>query len=306
MGVVLFSKKGYYQQQGVDVAVNIDMQSPKVAIIIPNYNKGSFVEECLLSALAQTYRPLEIVFVDDCSTDNSLETAFALMKGRDEILKVFCLDSNGGVSHARNYGVAHTDADFICFLDSDDVYVNPNKVAAEVCAIQETNGGRAMAFSQWAFMDIDGTISNPPLLKQNPYPTEKYYGDILAATRPAYEQLRGYLVPRALFLQIGGYDESLSLYEDYDLQTRLLLQGKAKLVFSGVIGEAYRRGTGGLSSSAADRLAFAFSYVQKKNEAYLTQPQLRRYYKAKRKPSLFRRVCRFLRNKCRMHRLGRH
>jgi len=91
----------------------------KYSIIVPNYNKGEYIEECLNSILSQTYKNYEIIVIDDGSTDNSLEII--------NKFDVLCLKTNrlqaGG---ARNLGLKHATGDYIVFLDSDDYLTSDN------------------------------------------------------------------------------------------------------------------------------------------------------------------------------------
>ncbi len=104
--------------------------NPLVSIIINNYNYGSFVGEAIDSALNQTYSAIEIIVVDDGSTDNSREV---IASYKDQIIPV--LKENGGQASAYNAGFAATSGEIICFLDSDDVFL-PEKVALVVKEFQ--------------------------------------------------------------------------------------------------------------------------------------------------------------------------
>ncbi len=99
---------------------------PLVSIIINNYNYGSFLNESIDSALNQTYSPIEIIVVDDGSTDNSREI---IATYGDKIIPV--LKENGGQASAYNQGFAASSGEIICFLDSDDWFLK-EKVALVV------------------------------------------------------------------------------------------------------------------------------------------------------------------------------
>lgn len=90
----------------------------KVSIIIPVYNASKTIEECLCSVVNQTYSNLEIIIVNDGSTDNSLDICKELSK-KDERIVLYD-KKNEGVSKTRNYGLSKTSGDYICFVDSDD------------------------------------------------------------------------------------------------------------------------------------------------------------------------------------------
>lgn len=99
------------------------MDFEKVSIIVPLYNSASVIKRCMLSVLNQTYTNLELVLVDDGSTDSSMEICLALQKSDDRV-KIF-QKKNGGASSARNYGIEKATGTWVTFLDSDD-YLEPN------------------------------------------------------------------------------------------------------------------------------------------------------------------------------------
>ena len=92
---------------------------PKVSVIIPVYNTESYLEKCLDSVINQTYKNLEIICINDCSTDNSLNILkrYAV---KDKRIKLIDLPQNEGVSIARNTGLESAEGKFIAFIDPDD------------------------------------------------------------------------------------------------------------------------------------------------------------------------------------------
>ncbi|MFC1763136.1 glycosyltransferase family 2 protein [Planctomycetota bacterium] len=99
---------------------------PLVSVIVPTYNRANIVCSAIESILAQTYQPLEIIVVDDGSTD---ETESVLRQYNKAI--TYVKKNNGGVSSARNRGVAQAKGEIICFLDSDDLWL-PEKTEIQV------------------------------------------------------------------------------------------------------------------------------------------------------------------------------
>lgn len=106
----------------------------KVSIIIPVYNVITYLEECINSVLAQTYQDLEILMVDDGSTDGS-GVACDGYAGMDDRIRVIH-KKNGGLSDARNAGMAVSTGDYLYFLDSDDV-IAPNTIAHMVQCLDD-------------------------------------------------------------------------------------------------------------------------------------------------------------------------
>lgn len=106
----------------------------KVSVIVPVYNAGDFIEKCVRSALEQTLREVEVICVDDCSTDRSAE----VLKGiRDSRLQIIQFPENQGVSAARNAGMDAARGTFVSFLDSDD-WLDPDYLEAMVAQAERT------------------------------------------------------------------------------------------------------------------------------------------------------------------------
>lgn len=108
------------------VSTEMQVYTPLVSIVIPNYNCGDFLAECLDSVIAQDYRNLEIIVVDDGSTDNSKHVLISYI---DRIRLIST--ANQGAAAARNVGISNAKGKFIAFLDSDDVW-EPNKIDLQV------------------------------------------------------------------------------------------------------------------------------------------------------------------------------
>ena len=92
----------------------------KVSVIVPVYNSKKHIKECINSIINQTYKNLEIIIVNDKSTDNSLKI---INKIKDKRIKIINLMKNSGVAVARNEGIKEATGDYICFIDSDDYWV---------------------------------------------------------------------------------------------------------------------------------------------------------------------------------------
>lgn len=117
---------------------NSQIDTPLVSIIVPMYNAEKFVEQTLRSALTQTHHNIEVVVIDDCSTDNSLKIV-KMLSTEDKRIKVISSDKNhGGPAEPRNIGIKHSSGDYICFLDADDIWVN-NKIEIQLDFMRSHN-----------------------------------------------------------------------------------------------------------------------------------------------------------------------
>lgn len=105
------------------------MNGPLVSIGIPVYNVEPYIEKCLLSVLNQTYENLEILVVDDCGSDNSMQIVSKLQRNtpRGFCLRIITQSKNGGSGEARNAVINQAQGKYLFFLDSDD-YIEPNTI----------------------------------------------------------------------------------------------------------------------------------------------------------------------------------
>jgi hypothetical protein len=193
---------------------------PLVSLVVPSYNVEQYVAEAIDSALAQTYRPLEIVVVDDGSTDSTADVVHAYL-GHPEV--VYVHQENRGLAGARNRGIAEARGDVIGLLDADDVWM-PQKVERAVAYLGE-------------HPEVGWVTTDCYLLRDHTPTEERYYGDMVPVEfpEPGPAQLdaiaqRNYMsvachIRRELFDRFGVFDESLRRTEDYDLWLRFLLGG---------------------------------------------------------------------------------
>ena len=120
----------------------------KVSVIIPLYNEEKYILECINSVINQTYKNLEIIIVDDKSTDNGLKL---LEKIKDDRIRIIKLDKNSGVACARNKGIEVSTGDYICFLDSDDFWVK-EKIEKQLKFIEN----KAFIYSDYMYTKANG------------------------------------------------------------------------------------------------------------------------------------------------------
>ena len=98
------------------------MSEPKISVIIPLYNAEKYIRQCLISVLASKFTDYEVLIIDDCSTDNSVDEVKKLLQHFDGRLKILSTEKNsGGPGIPRNIGVKNAAGKYIVFLDSDDL-----------------------------------------------------------------------------------------------------------------------------------------------------------------------------------------
>lgn len=123
-----------------------------VSVIMPSYNASRFIAESINSVLLQTYSHWELLIVDDCSKDNSVEV-IQKFTDIDSRVKLFQLKENVGAAAARNIAIEHAQGRYIAFLDSDDVW-NENKLRIQLSFMEQNS--YAFTFSNYYVMEEDG------------------------------------------------------------------------------------------------------------------------------------------------------
>ncbi len=138
----------HYVQNGRRYFKEVKMEE-KVSVIVPNYNCEKFIEETVNSVINQTYKNWELLIVDDCSTDGSVEVIKKL-QAADGRIKLFINEKNSGAAASRNKALKEASGKWIAFLDSDDLWL-PDKLEKQI-AFMEENGYK---FSYTAYEHID-------------------------------------------------------------------------------------------------------------------------------------------------------
>lgn len=121
----------------------------KVSIIMPNYNCEKYIEETINSVLAQTYENWELLVVDDCSTDKSVEIIKSYCE-KDERIKLFINEKNSGAAASRNWALREATGKWIAFLDSDDLWL-PEKLGKQLSFMIENR----YSFTFTKYREID-------------------------------------------------------------------------------------------------------------------------------------------------------
>lgn len=116
----------------------------KVSVIIPTHNSEKYILECINSVINQTYKNLEIIIIDDKSTDDSVKLIKSI---KDKRIKLIELERNSGAAITRNKGIEASTGDYICFLDSDD-YWKLKKIEKQVKYIKD----KAFIYSEYLYL----------------------------------------------------------------------------------------------------------------------------------------------------------
>lgn len=192
-------------------------RTPLVSVVIPSFNAASTLERAVQSARGQTYRPLEIVVIDDGSSDATPELLDRLA-GSDLI--VVRNQKPSGASNARNQGVQRAGGELVAFLDADDEWF-PNKLALQVPALL-ANPRATFAACGGSVIDLDGRYA------PDQYPGVRKVGGAeawRAILRANFIATPSVLAWRKALIDAGLFDVSLRVAEDQDMWIRLAVAG---------------------------------------------------------------------------------
>lgn len=189
------------------------MSHPLVSVIIPNYNYARYLRQAIDSALAQTYPAVEVVVVDDGSVDDSAMVA----ESYGTRIK-FIRQRNRGVSAARNRGVWESTGEYLAFLDADDYWV-PAKLERQMVRFQ-SDAELGLVYCGVQEFEEEGEF----WLRQDGLEGWVAHELLLARRAAFFGGGSGFVVPRALFDELGGFDERLSTSADWDLVYRIAAQ----------------------------------------------------------------------------------
>lgn len=229
-----------------------------VSVIIPSYNSAQYLPEAIESVLTQTYRPLQVIVVDDGSTD---DTARAVEPYRDRIR--FIQKSNGGPASARNFGLKAVKGDWIAFLDADDVWL-PQKLEKQMRVIEEHPEVGMVACGEYEVNEY-GTRDAEHIYTN--YKDKRRFlealcsGNVIGGGSTA-------LVRRSCLEHLGGFDEDLFGTEDWDMWLRIAFLYEVRFVEEPLM-EARRRNGSVSAPVHAERMLFNELKVLKKSFAGL-------------------------------------
>jgi glycosyltransferase involved in cell wall biosynthesis len=202
--------------------INEECVPALVSVIIPTYNRVHFLVEAMESVLKQTYRPIELIVVDDGSTDNTREVVRAWNEKRPKDnafdLRYF-YQKNRGASSARNHGLIESKGEYIQYLDSDDL-ISPWKLSLQVPRLSSC-GNKVAVYGPWRY--IHRTNKKFELYEKQ---------DADERNDQLLQWIKGwFIIPNSLLFkrvdvkELGPWDESLTADEDGDYSMRFLANG---------------------------------------------------------------------------------
>lgn len=194
-----------------------------VSVIIAAYNNAVYLKEAVESVLNQTYRDLEVIVVDDGSTDNTRGLIEGLQAGHPDIIR-YIYQENQGPAPARNTGIRAAQGKFIAFLDADDIWLTEKLARQMECFARDSNIG--FVYCDNIFVDENNAAMENYVRK-----VRLVEGDILLELFSDFFMITsGVILKRECIEKIGLFDEKLLVGEDYEYFLRLASRYKAGVV----------------------------------------------------------------------------
>ena len=187
--------------------------NPLITVVIPAYNRQDTISYCLDSVLAQTYRELEVIVVDDCSTDS---TVSIVRSHPDPRVRCVVLEKNAGAQAARNRGIHEAKSEWIAFQDSDDEWLS-DKLEKQVTVLANTD------YDPWNFIycnayRFDKSTGTKSIRLLPVVEGENQYATLLQAPAPPYPTM---LVSKRALEKIGYLDVLVPSFQEWDTSIRL-------------------------------------------------------------------------------------
>jgi len=227
-------------------------QQRLVSVVIPAYNAAAFIERTLRSALRQTHSTLEVIVVDDGSTDSTVGLARATAEG-DSRVRIISVP-NGGVASARNIGISEAAGEFVAFLDADDLW-HPTKIEHQLAALDQVEDAAGVyVLSRYIDVNDRVTSQNKPVLFSGYSFARHLYGKPVGNGSSL-------LVRRKCAVAVGGFESSwaargLGGCEDLDFELKLGAKYPITAVPLYLVG--YRVSPGAMSS---DKIRMAHAAI---------------------------------------------
>ncbi|QCC50045.1 glycosyltransferase family 2 protein [Halapricum salinum] len=194
--------------------VNEDSEQPLVSVVIPTYDRPSYLPGAIETALGQTYDPVEVVVVDDGSETDAAADIVDKYADRSTRVSLQRHEENRGLSAARNTGIEASSGDFVAFLDDDDRW-HERKLHHQLAAFDRCDDDVGVVSSLLSSVSPTGDL----LRAERSKPT----GDLREALcrRNVVGSPSRIVVRRACLEDVGGFDESLAAKQDWDLYLRI-------------------------------------------------------------------------------------
>lgn len=232
-------------------------QKPLISVVIPAFNRGKVISYCLNSILAQTYENIEVIVVDDCSTDS---TVAIVNNHPDSRVRCIVLEKNAGAQAARNRGIKEAKGEWIAFQDSDDEWL-PDKLERQISVLM------GLDYDPWVVVHSNAflydTVRKKKKIRLLPIVEgDNQYSTLLKSPAPLYQAM---LVSKIALERINFLDENVPSFQEWDTSIRLAKYCRFIHIKEPLI--IYHRGDGSAISSDNSRFIAGMHYIHNKYES---------------------------------------
>lgn len=215
--IILYEHDKAIKKQTVIMDSNFN---PKISIIIPAYNAADYLNCAIESALNQTYKNLEIIVINDGSTDNGETEKIALSYG--EKIRYFC-KKNGGVSSALNFGIEKMAGDYFAWLSHDDLYM-PDHLEKHIEHLKIYGTDKIITFSNFNIIDENSNEKYKETIICGLHYNNYKLGKIKSEYSLIQGEINGgnILIPKKAFETCGLFNEKLKISQEREMWSRLM------------------------------------------------------------------------------------
>lgn len=226
------------------------MDKPLVSVVIATYNMSDYLPLAIKSALAQTYENIEVLVVDDGSTDGTAEVVQPLLA--DPRLK-YRMQENSGQAVAKNHGIRESKGQYVAFLDADDLWV-PDKLEQQM-PLFHGSAAVGVVYSRLAYIDENGKELR---IADNELFRGRVSGPMLIRNFIGFSTS---VVRRECLDRLGGFDEAIRMGIDYDLWLRISTEYEFDFVERPLL--YYREWSGQMSNNCKGRYRNGIAIMEK-------------------------------------------
>lgn len=230
------------------------MSNPLVSVIIPLYNSADYLIETVQSVLNQSWKNIEVIIVDDGSTDQSYAVATSLVGPQIKLFK----QSNKGASAARNLGLANAQGNYIQYLDADDL-LSTDKIETQLKALAGKEDTLALCPTVY-FFNGENPYEQEPVARELAYlyNTNDTFAFLLnlygVNGNGSMVTIHSWLTPRSIIEKAGPWNEAISVDDDGEYFCRIVLSAK-EIVYTDQVYNYYRKYKNGNNLASRRSLA---------------------------------------------------
>jgi len=232
-----------------------------ISVVVPCHNDDPYIEECLNALSNQSLRPSEIIVCDDASCDRTLEVVRSWQASHPDMLLIIVKhDDHVGISRNFNSGLLASSGDYVSMVAADD-YWKPRKLEQEYAQISEKG-------VSWAYSKVElrmDTAGENGVYQPFQGTSGDYEGDIFSEIVHRQVSPRCFLIERRVLMETGLFDESIGMYEDWDLKMRL--SKRCPIAYVREANVIYRQHGGGEHHAPMYRHMGEISKVLRKNKS---------------------------------------